>query len=93
MWRVKERKEEKTRNGRTEGSISSPHHTKKRNGRARRRALTSPPPPLPPILLPSQSAGQAFRCKGVQRSYAFGDATVPRAPTQYLKVVLLDDTL
>ena len=93
MWRVKERKEEKTRNGRTEGSISSPHHTKK-NERSR-----TPPcahlssSPTPPLLLPSQSAGQAFRCKGVQRSYAFGDATVPRAPTQYLKVVLLDDTL
>ena len=87
MWRVKERKKEKNkeRSHRRIDLVAAPHKKKRTVAHA---AVRSPLlPPTPPPLLPSQSAGQAFRCKGVQRSYAFGDATVPRAPTQYLKVV------
>ena len=41
---------------------------------------------LVPSVVPRQQ-GQSFRCKGVQRSYAFEHSQIPRGKTEYMKVV------
>ena len=41
---------------------------------------------LVPDIIPC-SQGQAFRCKGVKRKYAFEHGEIPRDETEYLKVV------
>ncbi|CAN0008467.1 unnamed protein product, partial [Laminaria digitata] len=41
---------------------------------------------LVPRVIPKNSKGEQFRCKPVMRKYAFGDLSVPRDDTQYLKI-------